>query len=695
MGPSNANDPAKQALRQAGEHLSAGRVQQAESLIRQVLQSQPDNHQALNLLGVIALNSGHAPQAAEIFSRAVQLFDGDAEYHCNLGVALLSSNRADEGAHALEAALKLKPGHPMANFNLGLRDLQSGQFEQARQRLEKAVKKMPQNLAALNALGVAHTRCDKPTKAAQLFRAVLKAQPSHPDARLNLASALVEMGKPDEAITLYERLIEDHPGQARLHFNLGVALRKARRDLDAIDAYQQTLALEPGFADAHVNLSTVYASRGDADAALEHIQGAHAIRPDDIHIMANEARVLRDAGRGGEALAACERILTQAPGNGEALGLRMSVMQNDGRFSQARDAAEQALTDHPDAVPVLMALALDKNYVFTDAQIQCLENAAANDAADATQATRACFALGKIHHDRGDHGQAFDFYKRGNALRNGTYDWSKDDEQNLFATMTDTFTADFFGGASGLGNDSERPVFIVGMPRSGTTLVEQVIASHADAAGGGELPDIQVMADALARTLASAMPYPACVRNLDAAHAHTLATQYLERLTRVSDTTTRVTDKMPDNYQHLGLIALLFPKARIIHCRRDAMATCFSIYQQNFTGYHPYAYDLAKLGRRHRNCERLMAHWREVLPLPILEVAYEDMVADQENQSRRILEFCDLTWDENVLDFHKTERSVQTASLWQVRQPIYTNALKGWQAYEEYLGPLKDALAEG
>jgi tetratricopeptide (TPR) repeat protein len=682
--PGEANIPAAQVLGQAAAHLNAGRQRQGEVLIRQVLQAEPNNHQALNMLGAVALNNGHAPEAAEIFLLAVQQHGGEAEYHCNLGVALFNTGRADEGEAALKAALDLQPTHAMANFNLGLSDLQAGRFEAARRRLEKATEMLPQDPGVQNALGVAYSKCGDPGKAVGLFRAVLEAQPDNIDARLNLAGALTEMGQADEAIGLYERLIESHPGQARLHFDLGVALSEAGRDLSAMEAYEQALALEPEFVDAHVNLSSLYADRGDQDAALEHAGTACALRPGDVHIMVNQARLLRDAGFGAEAAAVCERILALAPDNAEAMGIHIMVLQNDGRFADAR-----ALAADLDAVPVLLALSQDVDYAFDDKEIQRLK-AAATDAG--AEGARASFALGKIYHGQGEYAAAFDFYQRGNALRDAVYNWSGADEQALFAGLTETFTPAFSKTVAGMGQDSDRPVFIVGIPRSGTTLVEQIVASHPHAAGGGELSDILVMADALGRTSSETAPYPACMAALDAATADRLAARYLERLARVSSSAARVTDKMPDNYLHLGLISRILPKARVIHCRRDPMATCFSIYQQIFSGYHPYAYDLGKLGRRYRNQERLMEHWREVLSLPMLEVAYEDVVADLEAQSRRILEFCGLDWDPGVLDFHATQRTVQTASLWQVRQPIYTSALQGWRAYETFLGGLKEAL---
>ena len=688
MTSGDVGGTATQTLDQAVAHLNEGRARQAEVLVRQVLQAEPDNHAAVNLLGMIALNTGHASEAVEILSHAVQLQRREAEYHSNLAVALLSTNRAVEGEAALLAALQLKPAHAMANFNLGLLSLQNGRFEDARRSLEKAVRRMPHNPAALNALGVAHSKCGKPAKAVPLFRSVLEMQPGDLDTQLNLAGALTEMGKAAEAITQCEALIEAHPGQGRLYFILAVALSAAKRGLDAAEAYEQAIALEPEFIDAHVNLSALYAERGDQDAALEHAGIACALRPGDVHLMINEARFLRDGGLGGDALAACDRILALEPGNAEALGIRITVLQNDGRFDEARDLGAEI-----DALPLLLALSQDADFTFSDQNIRRLKDAATDNATDSGAAARAWFALGKIHHNRGEYDTAFDYIARGNRLRNSAYDWSQADEDALLATWKDTFTADSLKANEGMGRDSERPVFIVGMLRSGTTLVEQIIASHKDAAGAGELSDIQIMADKLARGSSSGTPYPACLKELDSATADALAAQYLERLDRVSSTVARVTDKMPGNAWHLGLISRLFPKARVIHCHRDPMATCFSIYQQIFPGYHPYAYDLAKLGRRQRNHARLMDHWRKILPLPILEVGYEDLVADQEGQSRRILEFCGLDWDARVLDFHQTPRNVQTASLWQVRQPIYTAAVEGWRAYEKFLGPLQEALS--
>lgn len=683
-----------QALQKAGHHLNSGQVQQAEAFIRKVLQIEPDNHEALNLLGVIALNSGHAPQAVDLFKRAIDLHALNAEYHCNLAVALLNTNQGSEGEQALRAALKLTPAHPMANFNLGLRDLQAERFDEALHHLKKAEKKMPQNPAVLNALGVAHSKCNKLVKAIQLFRTTLKIHPNHLDAQLNLASALVEVGKATEAISLYKQLIGKHPNPARLAFNLAVALHADKRLLEAIDSYEQALSLEPKFLDALINVSNLYSTIGNHVMALERIKSARDLNPNDLRIMENEANLFLKSGFSVQALAAYERILSLDPGNQKAIAAQIRALHNEGRFEEAQNIAAQALNVNPEAISVLLALSQDKSYTFTEENIRHLMAASVPQKTTDVNTGHVQFALATLYNHKAEHKSAFGFYKQANALCDAQYIWSQSDEQNLFTALTDTFSSKFFETSSSFGHESNRPIFIVGMPRSGTTLVEQIIASHPQAEGGGELPEISAIAYGLSKTLNSTVPYPACIKDLNETTVNKLSEHYLERLKKVSGTAIHVTDKMPENYLHLGLIAQLFPNARIIHCRRDALATCFSIYQQSFNGYQPYAYDLTKIGRRYRNYEHLMDHWRATLPLSVLEVSYEELVQDQEQQSRRILEFCNLDWDDRVLAFEKTQRRVQTASLWQVRQPMYTNALEAWRKYEDFLSPLKEALRQ-
>ncbi len=264
-----------------------------------------------------------------------------------------------------------------------------------------------------------------------------------------------------------------------------------------------------------------------------------------------------------------------------------------------------------------------------------------------------------------------------------------------FDRLIATFTPEFFEAQTSPGSDSERPVFILGMPRSGTTLVEQIIARHPLAFGAGELMTRNRVTWTLPAALKSGTTYPECAALMDERFTDEAANGYLKELRQLPDAAVRVTDKMPNNFRHIGLIARLFPRARIIHCQRNPMDICLSCYFLDFRGRLGFAYDLTHLGQYYRQYERLMAHWKKVSPIPILDVRYEDLIADSEAVSRRMIDYCGLEWDDACLAHDETERPVMTASHWQARQPIYKTSVERWRHYERHLEPLSRALAGG
>jgi hypothetical protein len=254
------------------------------------------------------------------------------------------------------------------------------------------------------------------------------------------------------------------------------------------------------------------------------------------------------------------------------------------------------------------------------------------------------------------------------------------------------YSPDYFAARANIGETSEVPVFVLGMPRSGTTLVEQIIASHPAAHGAGELEELGWLAANMPKLTGGTAPYPEAARLIDATNAKSIAAQYLEPLIARAPAARRITDKMPGNFIRIGLIAVLFPKARIVHVRRHPLDTCLSCFFQHFGRGHHFSYDLGHLGHYYTQYQRLMAHWARVLPGRIFDVQYEDVVSKQEETSRAIIAHCGLDWDPKCLAFHEHERQVRTASFWQVRQPLYASSVGRWQAYEKHLGPLKAAL---
>ena len=317
---------------------------------------------------------------------------------------------------------------------------------------------------------------------------------------------------------------------------------------------------------------------------------------------------------------------------------------------------------------------------------------ALDDAGHAThERSTLLFALGRLRDREGDYAGAFQAFAAANQLRRQQVPFDSDVQRAFIDAIVETFSADFFRRAAGLANDSERPVFVLGMPRSGTTLVEQIIASHGEVRGAGELTFFPEQVPALVRRGGQSSTYPRGLgRRLEALAA--LAPRYLALLEALDPHARRISDKMPYNFLYLGVIGALFPRARVIHCRRDPIATCHSIFTRDLAGQHPYSYDLQSLAVAYRGYRRLMTHWHQHLAMPILDLDYEALLDDQEGQTRRLVEFLGLAWDSTCLRFHASRRAVATASQWQVRRPLYAEARDHWQNYRGSLAPLCEAL---
>jgi hypothetical protein len=340
----------------------------------------------------------------------------------------------------------------------------------------------------------------------------------------------------------------------------------------------------------------------------------------------------------------------------------------------------------------LIGLAQTRKYSEGDPEIALIDNALAQLPPNNPRREVLHNSAGKIFNDIGRFDEAFYHYQQAKVLAGANFDMeSYCAKIDMFIQ---TFTPMFFLERLEFGNSSETPVFVVGMPRSGTTLVEQIISSHPSVYGAGELVHMRILADSLSPPSATPKLFPVAVKSMTKASSFKLAAEYLQVLNHHSASAIRIVDKMPHNFELLGFITLLFPNARIIHARRNPMDNCVSCFMNWFNGSHGYNTDLTKLGTYYRQYARLMDHWRKTLRLRMLEVDYQEMVNDQEGQSRRLIEFLGLEWDPRVLTFYETERSVQTISRWQVRQPIYKTSVSRWRAYEKYLGPLKEALGD-
>jgi tetratricopeptide (TPR) repeat protein len=469
-----------------------------------------------------------------------------------------------------------------------------------------------------------------------------------------------QAGNLREAEQLYRRVLETEPTHVYALNNLGMLAKETGRTEEAVVLLRQAVALQPAVTQFHSNLAMAYHAVQDLHAAAAEYREAMRLRPSP-GALAHLGQLLVEIGEFDEAMALGRQALQMQPGFVPAYGLLGEMVAQ----------RQNALT--PDDVCQMQALLESTDLSAPDAAI-------------------LYYRLGAYWDAQGDYDEAFRCYHQANEVRRETFrregqSFDRQKQREQTDGLMAAFTPDFFRQVRAYAHDSERPVFVLGMVRSGTTLTEQILASHPQIFGCGELPDIQKIAGSF---------YPACLaRGVDRAAAQGYAEQYLQQLARHSrSSAVRVVDKMPHNYRHLGLIAALFPRARVVHCRRNPLDVCLSAYFQSF-GVLAYATNLADIGFFYCEYARLMEYWSRVVPIRMHEVVYEDMVANQERVSRELIAFCGLAWDEACLKYYQLARPVHTASKAQVRQPIYSRSVARWKRYEQYLQPLRDELARG
>jgi tetratricopeptide (TPR) repeat protein len=465
-------------------------------------------------------------------------------------------------------------------------------------------------------------------------------------------------GASAEAVLVLERAIEVDPQSAEAHNALAVSLASLRRTVEAIEHLERAVALRPEYAEAHHNLGCALSTVGRTGEAMDHFRQAAALKPGSAEMHFNLGTAYLHLGKLGEARGALERAIDLDPRPSYFFALTEC-----GRLEPGSPRAEQLLL-------------LEKNSASLPAE----------------ERIKVHFALGNLLRDQGRHGLAFAQWSRGNALKRSLLHYDEAATLGLVGRIEASFTRDVIRKHADRGDPSTLPVFIVGMPRSGTTLVEQVLASHPAVFGAGEVGSLGRLPT---RREGSEPCYPEGYASMGPERLRALGADCIGRLRAFGPAAAeRIVDKMPTNFWFLGLIHMAMPHARIIHVRRDPLDTCVSCYSKLFGESPPlFAYDLGELGRYYRAYETVMEHWRRVLPQgALLEVEYEDVVANLETQARRITTFCGLRWDPACLAFHANGRYVATASSTQVRRPIYTTAIGGWRPYREFLGPLAAGL---
>ena len=636
-----------------GSELHARRQWQAalESL-RRSLALERRNATALAEAGDAQRALGHPREAVELYGWALELDPHRRDVHNNLGNAQLELGAPAEAVRAYRRALELKGDDPQVLSNLGDALRQLARFDEALAVTERAIALAPHLAMAHNNRGLLLNATGQREAAAASYREALRLRAAYPEAARNLARVLRDQGQLHEATALYVQAVRLDPSQADAHSDLGYALFDSRRLSEAAAAFRQALALRPASVSALLGL-----------AAVLRVQGTYA-----------------------EAEAACQAALAAEPRNPAALEMLGELRADAGRFDEAHGLFQRAIDADPDFVPAYGSIAAHRRMQPEDGAWLGGVQRLLSRSLPVAEEMHLRYALGKYFDEVGEYDQAFESYQLANELarRHGPpY------ERARFAALVDQvmnvcdegFVRTQRPGVSA----SELPVFIIGMPRSGTSLTEQILASHPAVFGAGEVRFWDGAFAMLERRGAGAAQLSEALGEI--------GRECLQRLTTRSGTAQRVTDKMPANFLYAGLIHAAFPRARIIHMQRHPLDTCLSVYFQNFFNVSPYANQLGNLAHYYGEYLRLCAHWRRLLPgSALLEVPYEGLIGDAEGWTRRMLDFIGLEFDARCLEFHRTERVVITASKWQVRQRISAGSVGRWRRYRKHLAPLLGLL---
>jgi len=581
-----------------------------------------------------------------------------------------------------------------AIFSAALGRFRRLEFEATLDLCDDILEVSPDEVEALALGGAALLAMERGTEAVERLLKAVRLAPERPDIASDLGLAFLQSQRYEEAETQLRHALNLRPDMPGALVSLGAVLREMGNDDEAVALLNRALSLNPNIAEAHYNLSLIENEGGEPRAALDHAEKALALNPDFGLAMHAKAHALAVLGRPDEALALRRDIAARWPDDARSFsGLALTLMHY-GHLNEAADAYRAAIALEPTDGNLHRMLSVVKRHDHLDADIEAMQRLENSNEVSERDRTHLYFGLGKAFEDLREYATAFDYFAKGNRLRRDRLNYSRDESTELFAELKRSFSAEFIAKHRAAGYDDETPVFVLGMPRSGTTLVEQILAAHPEVCAAGEFTLFNRIVDRLrsaggARRLSERMPL------IDDAAITGIGSRYVERLRVYSKSARFITDKLPGNFLMIGLIHLAMPKAKIIHVRRSAEDTCLSIFKNYFANESlRYAYDMAEIGHYYTLYLDLMQHWNTVLPGVVHEVSYEALVGNFDTEAWRLLTTLGLDWNDSVRDFHKASRAVQTASAAQVRQPIYASSVgQAGKVPPELLDTLRTALA--
>lgn len=637
----------------------SGDFDRARKLYLEALEREPGCAEAYHLLGLLMVHVGQPQLGREMVETAISLGGESAVYLSSLGSAQYELNAVEEAVESFTRAQKLDRDNFEANFYLGLIHREQERYEDAGLCLAAAHRKAPENVEVAARLAECVYRLQAYDEAVRLCEKALQLDPGNPIANRVKANCLL-LNRPSEALTIAEQLV----------------------------------ARDPGNDENYALLGAIYAAMGRKREAVHNAKLALRINPDSVSNRNLLASILADSGKWEEALAQFDSVLSEEPTNLSALMAKAGLLERMGRAEEAFEHVRDLVVGQTkfDASAFVTYLHLARRVDRHDEALDLVERVRQMEGLPGVLVSRVLFDAAVLYEDRHQDAKAFEALTQANRLAPREYDRALWEER--FGAAMETFDAPFFRETPQASKTSDRPIFIVGMPRSGTSLTEKVLASHHDVFGAGELGAMNELAGTLGNRLGDDRPYPRCAQGIDGSIANALAAEYLQHLKEIAPPEARfVVDKMPHNFLHLGLISVMFPEARIVHCRRDARDVALSCFYQNFSAAGlGYAFDLDSIAHFYAHYERLMRHWNNVLPMPVFDQEYETMVSDPEGSARRLVDYCGLEWSDAFLNFHRSTEHTRTASYDQVRKPVYQSSKARWRRYEKQMAPFIEAL---
>lgn len=656
-GRQMTDDSPRKVYEQVINLLKEGAREDAETLCRDALERDPGDINFVSLLGSILAGRGAMEEAAELLSRAVRAAPGNARAQEDLGTIYLNLDRPEEAVPHLEKAKSLQPSTALL----------------------------------LSKLSAAYQKIGRDSDATKLRKEASALSPSQ--EKLDEATRLFVDGKFRESETLAKELVRENPKDVNAALLLARLAMMANCYEDARPILEKIIEVAPRYMAAWHDLSTVLKELHHYEEAVQVLAKALELDNENAVTHYYHGAALAMAARPEEAVLAYREAVARDPKlPGAHIGLG-HVLKTVGDQDGGIEAYRCAIALKPDFGETYYSLANLKTFRFSDADVAQMKTRLANESLPTECRVHFAFSLGKAFEDEKAYDLAFEYYAMANQLHRDTIAYDPVQTEVAHQRMREAFTADFFKGLpSDTGCPRPDPIFIVGLPRSGSTLLEQILASHSQVDGTSELPDISLIAQSLTKPR-SGQVFPQCLPDIPLDTMAALGRQYLEQTRRHRHKAPFFTDKMPNNFAYVGFIKTILPKAKIIDARRHPMDSCFGCFKQHFAKGQTFSYDLFELGEFYLEYCQMMDHWDIALPGEVLRVQYEEVVEDLETQVRRILDYCGLPFEESCVNFHENKRSVRTASSEQVRQPIYKGSVATWKRYGAHLDPLAEILA--